>query len=175
MALLEHEPDEQQRLVQELLISVTGFFRDPEIYDPLAAQLAGVVRQAAAEDRELRAWVAGCATGEEAYTLAIALQRVAEREQVPLRLRLFATDIDAPALEIARRGVYAASAWTSRGSAPVLRRSRRRNSTTTPTPLPVAWGNFGRASAPRNCRGSASVRWTKCVRSALPTGRASSA
>ena len=109
-ALLDHDVDEAQALVQELLISVTGFFRDPAEFEALAELLRQLLARAAADQRELRIWVAGCATGEEAYTMALMLHQLTRQLDQPPRVRIFATDIDTEALDTARRGLYPAEA-----------------------------------------------------------------
>jgi two-component system, chemotaxis family, CheB/CheR fusion protein len=102
---LRGEPDELTQLFRELLIGVTSFFRDSAAFDVLAAE---VVRPLIAQHKSdpLRFWVPGCATGEEAYSLAIMV-REAQRElpQAPA-VQIFATDIDERALSIARQGIY---------------------------------------------------------------------
>lgn len=96
-------PDEAKRLVSEILIHVTEFFRDSDVFEHLAnEQLPGLVARAAREP--LRIWVAGCATGEEAYSLAIVLL---ERG---LDFRIFATDIDTAAIGRAGAGIYGEAA-----------------------------------------------------------------
>ena len=106
-AHLEAEPEEYARLVSSLLIKVTEFFRDPKVWDHIRDNLLpGMVEEARAEGRELRLWSAGCATGEEAYSLAITLAEVLGKERAPLDIRVFATDIDRNAIAFARRGVY---------------------------------------------------------------------
>ncbi|MFH6577282.1 EAL domain-containing protein [Aeromonas caviae] len=107
LAFLTSSDSEAELLANDLLISVTAFFRDKEAYKALEATL----RQSntAAED-EFRIWVAGCATGEEAYSLAIMMYEIwLDRDKKPT-LQIFATDIDDAALETARRGLYPAIA-----------------------------------------------------------------
>ena len=110
-AHLEAEPEEYARLVSSLLIKVTEFFRDPKVWDYLRDRiLPGLIEEAQAEGRELRLWSAGCATGEEAYSLAIAVAEALGKERTPLDVRVFATDIDRDAIAFARRGVYSSAA-----------------------------------------------------------------
>jgi two-component system CheB/CheR fusion protein len=103
-------PEEYQRLAASFLIKVTEFFRDPDLYAYLAEKvLPALIAEAEREGGELRFWSAGCATGEEAYSLAIiAHEALGVRSDV--KLRIFATDVDGEAIEFARRGVYAAPA-----------------------------------------------------------------
>ncbi len=109
LATVEHSPEELDKLQQELLISVTGFFRDKYAFDALAQAITTLV-QATPQDHQIRVWVAGCATGEEAYSIAILLLEALRLKPGALRPRLFATDIDMPALQHARRGIYSARA-----------------------------------------------------------------
>lgn len=110
-ALLRGSEQEVDLLCQELLIGVTAFFRDKPVWQVLQAQglprlLAGRQQPAA-----LRAWVAGCSTGEEAYTLAMLFREVADATpgQADATLQIFATDLSHDAIETARRGVYPAA------------------------------------------------------------------
>lgn len=100
-------PEEAQELFRDLLISVTSFFRDPGAYEVLERQAIGHVFENAAEEG-IRAWVAGCATGEEAYSLAILLLEEAARRRVQVPIQIFATDLDEGALATAREGRYGA-------------------------------------------------------------------
>jgi chemotaxis protein methyltransferase CheR/two-component system CheB/CheR fusion protein len=101
---------EVEALHRDLLISVTRFFRDPEQFEQLNEVIKTIVEER--DDRQIRVWVAGCATGEEAYSIAILL---AEALGGPEKLKkanvqIFASDIDERALEVGRRGLYLASA-----------------------------------------------------------------
>lgn len=112
---LEENPSEYRQLVNTFLIKVTEFFRDPDQFDYLRDEVLPTLVQRARESGEqLRLWSAGCATGEEAYSLAIlvsdALAATAGESSVGLDVRIFATDLDEGAVEHARRGVYPASA-----------------------------------------------------------------
>ena len=102
---LRHEPKEIDQLFQDLLIGVTHFFRDPEIFEVLARKVIPRLFQRASEE-PVRVWVAGCATGEEAYSLAILLREHALSLESPPPIQIFATDIDEPALETARQALY---------------------------------------------------------------------
>jgi two-component system CheB/CheR fusion protein len=107
---LHNNPDEYARLVNSFLIKVTEFFRDPDLFDYLRDRvLPGVIEDARGRG-ELRVWSAGCATGEEAYSLAILISEVLGNEIEHLRVRIFATDLDADAVAFARRGIYPSSA-----------------------------------------------------------------
>ncbi len=106
---LADNADERARLIQDFLISVTAFFR----YDRGYAQLAEAIETHLLADRHnetpLRIWVPGCATGEEAYSIAIALAELFAARGMSPAFTIFASDIDAQAIDIARRGVYPAS------------------------------------------------------------------
>ena len=109
LALLQHQPEEVRALYEDVLIHVTGFFRDPAIYDAVSSSvLPGLLRDRS-PGPPLRLWVAGCATGQEAYSMAISAVEAAETLQAGTAVQLFATDLSDPALEIARRGVYPAT------------------------------------------------------------------
>ena len=103
---LREDPDELDRLFAELLISVTSFFRDPEAFDTLAAQALPDLLRSHRDEETLRAWVPGCATGEEAYSVAMVLVESMEKVQKIPKIQIFATDLDAGAIETARQGVY---------------------------------------------------------------------
>ena len=102
---LEVHPDEFTALFNTILINVTGFFRDPDAWDYLAREyLPPLV--AARPDAPVRVWSAGCASGEEAYTLAIVLAELLGPEQFRARVKIYATDVDDEGLVQARQGVY---------------------------------------------------------------------
>ena len=109
---LRTDPTELDLLAKDLLIHVTGFFRDPAVYDVLAKQVIPGLLQGHATDQPLRIWVAGCSTGEEVYSLIILFREAAaagrDRESASLKLQVFASDIDAAAVATAREGLYAA-------------------------------------------------------------------
>jgi two-component system CheB/CheR fusion protein len=106
--LLRERPEEVKLLSQDLLISVTNFFRDREMYQVLEAQVIPELLQKAG-DAPLRVWVPGCATGEEAYSIGMLFLEQIAATQRPCPLQIFATDIDESALAFGRRGVYTAS------------------------------------------------------------------
>ncbi|KAA2313555.1 PAS domain-containing protein [Puniceibacterium sp. HSS470] len=101
---------EVDALYKDLLISVTRFFRDPRQFDQLKTQIEGLVEHEG--KRQLRVWVTGCATGEEAYSIAILFAEAlgGPKALKKSQLQIFATDIDERALDVARRGVYPISA-----------------------------------------------------------------
>ncbi|MFN8610695.1 MAG: chemotaxis protein CheB [Vulcanimicrobiota bacterium] len=103
---LESNAEETRQLFQELLIGVTRFFRDSEAFLVLAKQLKALVTAQTNKRAELRCWVAGCSTGEEVYSLAILLAEVNESLGLACPFKIFATDIDSSALEVASKGLY---------------------------------------------------------------------
>jgi two-component system, chemotaxis family, CheB/CheR fusion protein len=108
---LTSHPEAYQRLISTFLIKVTEFFRDPALFAQLSDRILPDIIEQARDDRgELRLWSAGCATGEEAYSLAIALAELLGDEVETMPVRIFATDLDADAIAFARRGIYPASA-----------------------------------------------------------------
>jgi len=104
---LRADPTEVSQLFQELLIGVTSFFRDPQAYEALREQVIIPLLAERRSDR-VRVWVPGCATGEEAYSLAIVFHEVLQTLPNPPQLQIFATDIDERALSIGRLGIYPA-------------------------------------------------------------------
>ncbi|MCR9159877.1 MAG: CheR family methyltransferase [Nannocystaceae bacterium] len=104
---LDRTPDERDALVSDLLVGVTRFFRDAEIYDALRPLLVEAVERVTMRpDPTLRVWVPGCSTGEEAYSLAIACLEVIEELDVAVGLKVFASDVNTEALAVAGRGRY---------------------------------------------------------------------
>jgi two-component system, chemotaxis family, CheB/CheR fusion protein len=110
---LDRHPEEQQVLVAHFLIKVTEFFRDPELFDALRDQVLPTLIAEARERGELRIWSAGCATGEEAYSVAMLVADLLGDELATLPVRIFATDVSPDVVEFARHGVYPASAVVS--------------------------------------------------------------
>ena len=104
--LLRRDPQEVQHLFQDLLISVTHFFRDPGEFEILEQEVIPKIFESKGRDDRIRVWVLGCATGEEAYSLAILLREQMSKIDTPPHVQIFATDIDARALAIARSGRY---------------------------------------------------------------------
>ena len=108
VARLRSDRQEVQDLFQDLLIGVTQFFRDPREFEVLERELPRLFERKGAED-QFRVWVLGCATGEEAYSLAILLREQLAILDHPPQVQIFATDLDARALGLARAGRYATS------------------------------------------------------------------
>ncbi|MBL8988496.1 MAG: protein-glutamate O-methyltransferase CheR [Gemmatimonadetes bacterium] len=99
--LLDRDPDERRRLVSALAIGVTGFFRNPTAWGRLGSLLGD-----SAAPVTFTAWSAGCATGEEAWSLALLLADLEGRGRGPIDWRVEGTDLDDRSLEVARAGVY---------------------------------------------------------------------
>lgn len=98
-------PEETPALLKDMLIGVTNFFRDRETFEVVEREIVPKLFQKKSEDDPLRAWIAGCATGEEAYSLAMLLaEHPAHHDGIPVQL--FATDIDERAIAFARAGLY---------------------------------------------------------------------
>lgn len=102
---LRQRADEPGLLFQELLIRVTRFFRDPAAFTALAERLSALLARENPRDT-IRVWVPGCATGEEAYSIAILLKEAMIRDDRPHRVQIFATDVDGQAIDVARNGLY---------------------------------------------------------------------
>lgn len=108
---IELHPEELEALAKETLISVTEFFRDKEAFSAFERICADVVASKQNGD-EIRVWIIGCATGEEAYSVGITFLELIRQAGLRVRLNLFATDVDNDALAVARRGVYSMAAMT---------------------------------------------------------------
>jgi two-component system CheB/CheR fusion protein len=106
LALLREQPQEVQALFDDLLISVTAFFRDAPAWEALRAQVVVPLVENCKSDESLRVWVPGCATGEEVYTLAILFREEIARRDLTCELVIFGSDVDQSALATAREGVY---------------------------------------------------------------------
>lgn len=103
---LREHPGELSHLLRDFLVSVTNFFRDHEAFDVLAGVVIPRLFSGKGSGDQVRVWSAGCATGEEAYSLAILLHEFAQKLSEPPNLQIFATDIDENALAEARAGRY---------------------------------------------------------------------
>ena len=104
LTLLEESPEEVLALYEDTLIHVTSFFRDPLVFEGLKASIFPAVVKAKSEGAALRMWVAGCATGEEVYSLAIALLEYLGGSSRPIQI--FGSDLSGKAIETARAGFY---------------------------------------------------------------------
>jgi two-component system, chemotaxis family, CheB/CheR fusion protein len=108
---LRDNAEEAQALLADLLISVTTFFRDPKAYEVLAAKVIPHLFRDG-EENPVRVWVAGCATGEEAYSIAMLLVEEAGKHETRPEIQVFGSDMDTRALNIAREGRYPAAIET---------------------------------------------------------------
>jgi len=104
--LFEDNPHEAHALCQELLIGVTSFFRDPEAFEFLRKEIIPRLFAHRETEEPLRIWHACCATGEEAYSVAMLLLEHLEKEHVQAKVQIFATDLDEKAVARARAGIY---------------------------------------------------------------------
>ena len=109
LARLGGDDAELALLASDLLINVTAFFRDPEVFDALAAETIPDIIAAHAGDGPIRIWVAGCSTGQEAYSLAMLFVEGLQAAGSRAGLQIFASDIDEDAIAQARAGLYPAS------------------------------------------------------------------
>jgi len=103
---LEVTPDEFTDLFDTILINVTGFFRDKLAWDYLRAEIIPAVLETVSDSEPVRVWSAACATGEEAYTLAMVFAELLGEEEFRERVKIYATDVDEGALTRARQAVY---------------------------------------------------------------------
>jgi two-component system CheB/CheR fusion protein len=107
--LLREDQAEVRSLYNDLLIHVTRFFREPESFEAMATDVFPAIVQGRGPNRPIRAWVSGCATGEEAYSLAIALVEYLQANRIDAPVQIFATDVSEAAVDQARSGVFSAS------------------------------------------------------------------
>lgn len=106
LRLLKENPSEVDALYKDFLIGVTNFFRDPAAFDILKEKVMVDIVSGKAPDSVVRIWVPGCATGEEAYSLAIVFVEVMESAAKRLTVQIFATDIDKEAIDSARMAIF---------------------------------------------------------------------
>jgi two-component system CheB/CheR fusion protein len=106
---LQKERDEVSALFRDLLIGVTDFFRDAGAFRALETLVIPELFEDKGADDEVRVWVSGCSTGEEAYSIAILLREQMDRMQAPPKIQIFATDIDEAAMAVARAAGYPAN------------------------------------------------------------------
>lgn len=103
---LRDHAHERTQLARDLLLDATDFFRRPQSYAALAEHIIPLLFRGRHRTAQIRVWVAGCASGEEAYSVAMLLCEYADRLRDPPRLQLFASDVDADELREARAGIY---------------------------------------------------------------------
>ncbi|MGA3186763.1 MAG: chemotaxis protein CheB [Bryobacteraceae bacterium] len=106
VAKLQEQPEEVHALAEDLLITVTSFFRDAEVFENLEKEVIPRLFEAKRPDEALRLWSVGCATGEEAYSLAILCVEAALRWELDPQIQIFASDLHVRSLEKAREGFY---------------------------------------------------------------------
>lgn len=104
--LLESSEEEQKLLRQDLLIGATRFFRDPPAWQYLETQVLPNLIEGLSIHQQLRIWVSACATGEEAYSMAMLVDEAMVRVEKPIHVKIFATDLDRNSLETASSGIY---------------------------------------------------------------------
>jgi two-component system CheB/CheR fusion protein len=110
LALLREDADEPRRLMSELLINVTRFFRDGEAFESLRRETIAPLVANTPPGEEVRVWVPACSTGEEAYSIAMLFAAERRRQERDIAFQIFATDIDERVLDVARAGLYPPSA-----------------------------------------------------------------
>lgn len=103
---LQKQPGELDTLFQDILINVTSFFRDPETFEALKQEVFPALLEKYSAEQPLRIWVPGCATGEEVYSVAIALLEFLGERAGNIPIQIFASDIDDKAIDKARQGIY---------------------------------------------------------------------
>jgi two-component system CheB/CheR fusion protein len=103
---LRDNSEEADALAKDMLISVTSFFREPEAFEEIRGRALAPLVQGRGSEEPLRIWVPGCATGEEVYSIAMLAQEALWAANTACRLQVFASDIDADALQVARLGIY---------------------------------------------------------------------
>jgi len=108
LRLLKRDPQEYQHLIDTLTVNVSEFFRNPETFKIIEKEVIPSIikHRSGTLVRSIRIWSAGCAAGEEAYSLAILLHRTLKTDFNKYRIRIIGTDIDAPSLEKAKNGIY---------------------------------------------------------------------
>ena len=103
---LENNPEESLELFKSMFIGVTSFFRDHGAFEALRAKVLPKIFEDRSSDETIRVWVAGCSTGEEAYSIAMLLDEYIQLEGIRCGVKIFATDIDQRSIETARKGAY---------------------------------------------------------------------
>lgn len=104
--LLKESEQETYRLCQDLLIGATNFFRDPPAWEFLQEQILPQIINSLSLEQQVRIWIPACATGEEAYSMAMIVYEALENANKSIPVKIFATDLDSEALEIASKGFY---------------------------------------------------------------------
>jgi two-component system, chemotaxis family, CheB/CheR fusion protein len=109
LEMLQQRPEEITAIYKDMLVSVTAFFRDPDAYRVLEQELIPSLIARHTTESPIRIWVPGCATGEEAYSIAMLLIEGIEANHSTRNIQIFASDIDQDAIDVARAGIYPAS------------------------------------------------------------------
>ncbi|MDB5257447.1 MAG: domain S-box protein [Chitinophagaceae bacterium] len=106
---IKEHSTELDQLYQDMLIPVTDFFRDPQMFDSLCKTVLPVITKNKTSDETFRVWVVGCSTGQEAYTIAICLHEFISQHSIRIKIQVFATDLSEIAIAKARTGIYSKS------------------------------------------------------------------
>jgi two-component system CheB/CheR fusion protein len=106
LELLRGDPQEVDLLAKDLLINVTRFFRDTDVFDLLAEKIIPSIIKAHKTDHPIRIWMPGCSTGEETYSLTMLFREALSAAKSSIKLQIFASDVDAEAVASAREGLY---------------------------------------------------------------------
>ena len=158
---LQENPQEVELLYKELLIGVTGFFREPAMFDFLKEKALPPLLQGRPGDAPLRVWNPACSTGEETYSLAIVLKECLEGLKLAdgPGIQIFATDIDRDAIDKARQGDLSAKAWP-----PTFRRSGSSATSSAKTPTTGSRRKFATwwSSRRRTCWSIRRLRRSTC-------------
>jgi two-component system, chemotaxis family, CheB/CheR fusion protein len=123
---LRNDAVELNALYKDLLIGVTRFLRDPGAFESLERVVIPEILEKVPPEQEIRVWVAGCATGEEAYSLALLMHEQLEAAGRPINAKVFATDVHRSSLEIASQGVYPEEAVADLGERRLARYFQRK-------------------------------------------------
>lgn len=124
---LYESPDEVRTLSKEVLIGVTNFFRDPEFFSCLKEKAIHDIIVRSTDDEPIRIWVAGCSTGEEAYSIAMLFCETMETLKTKRNVKIFATDLDVESITVAGKGVYSDNIIESVSPARLSRYFTRQN------------------------------------------------
>jgi len=103
---LRENKDEVEKLYEDLLINVTSFFRDSKVFDTLKKQILPAILKNKTKDQEVRIWVPGCSSGEEAYSIAICILETLGNKAGAVPVQIFATDVSENGINKARQGIY---------------------------------------------------------------------
>ncbi|QDU80038.1 Autoinducer 2 sensor kinase/phosphatase LuxQ [Polystyrenella longa] len=106
LELLKTDPGQLHHLLKDLLIGVTQFFRDPDAFECLRPELTTLLEQKASEKHSFRVWVAGCSTGEEAFSIAIMISEIIRKSEINIEFQVFATDVYNGSIQFAANGLY---------------------------------------------------------------------